>query len=850
MTDLNPPSSSSSFDSSIKRQLSSLSEDETPNKRVYAGSAMTDIRPANHLTPSRGQTDGEESEEEMVVVRKDKGKGKMKMVYLPELPEEVWTRIFEIYYEDDTSQWHSTGVLKSGLTPVLLSRDHARIALPVLYRHPYLGYKAIDPFLVAIITPSRYTELPLGQYIKHLTIRASPMIPSSTPIVSLSTESVRHTVHPSFRILLRALPELTSFTLKDTLLLHAEDVSLLFAGLESIKPIKARLEFRLWNLYDSPYGQDIISATHGGAYASSGYGKRSIIANPVTPAENTHPDVEFSVQKAWRDAMYQREEFDVPSGWTNTSMPTRFNVPTPTPLGPGHFFNPALIPPIPPMSFNSGQPTSQGDATVNLFPLSTIAADPSNASLGDGWNPAAQFRRPRLDGWEDFGWGQDHFGNMRRRADRSHAGVANLLRTPNDVTVALTSSSGANSTSLSEHLDGDEDYEETYRLFRQGRARGYSTESSDRGSGSGSSVDAVAGTDRTDQTITMTAQTPSTSESENHWDTSVRNHRDDAFHRNGSVFLAPTSSGLTPLSVPQPQSSCVRTYPRNAIHTAVSTMSLNEVNSVRPLLRRLVVDCWTPRLQALSIVALDPLASLLVRSPTLDFWPQIPIPHTRVHLPMSMDPLVIFKDTKQVARDEIRRRAGQGRLGNNNGNGTDPNPMPLGNIGSILSATTPNGTSIADIAHQLTQLAHAENEGHKIVGGDGMGNRLIHEKVKLFEIEINSIEEMQNEVWIRHGDQLPSQLCRILAGQNDWREVNSGDFNDTYSPPYSEFTPPDSPATSDYDSPAFSFVSSDEDHDSNAGDESEGATGNITYDKGEAEEQALRIKAREARRSE
>jgi hypothetical protein len=63
-----------------------------------------------------------------------------------------------------------------------------------------------------------------------------------------------------------------------------------------------------------------------------------------------------------------------------------------------------------------------------------------------------------------------------------------------------------------------------------------------------------------------------------------------------------------------------------------------------------------------------------------------------------------------------------------------------------------------------------------IVGGDGFGGDLVHPDNKLFEIEVNTVKEMTDELWTQAGSQLPPQVCRILTGSSDWAEVVIGKF--------------------------------------------------------------------------
>jgi hypothetical protein len=72
----------------------------------------TAASPANPATMAKHE---DEMEAEIYTPRKarrDKGKGKMR--YLPELPEEVWRRIWSIYYQDcATREWHQPILCRS-----------------------------------------------------------------------------------------------------------------------------------------------------------------------------------------------------------------------------------------------------------------------------------------------------------------------------------------------------------------------------------------------------------------------------------------------------------------------------------------------------------------------------------------------------------------------------------------------------------------------------------------------------------------------------------------------------------------------------------------------------------------
>jgi hypothetical protein len=161
-------------------------------------------------------------------------------------------------------------------------------------------------------------------------------------------------------------------------------------------------------------------------------------------------------------------------------------------------------------------------------------------------------------------------------------------------------------------------------------------------------------------------------------------------------------------------------------------------HEMRRLLSDLVSQHWAPTLQALSIVTADPLASFIIRAPRLDLWTQMPVPHIRVQLPRAVNSLAVFKGAKELQRDRLRARRRAG----------------------------------ADLDLTPRQTA----EINRVVGGDGSGGDLLHEMTRLFEIEVNTMQEMMDDVWMYCGDQLPPQVCRILAGEQQWRDVHAGEW--------------------------------------------------------------------------
>jgi hypothetical protein len=224
-------------------------------------------------------------------------------------------------------------------------------------------------------------------------------------------------------------------------------------------------------------------------------------------------------------------------------------------------------------------------------------------------------------------------------------------------------------------------------------------------------------------------------------------------------------------------------------------------HEMREMLLDLLKNHWSPTLQAFAFQALDPLATLIVRDPRLLFWIKLGIPHIRVHLPRSINSLAVFKEGKTRQRDRHRaaRRAEQAAAaaaapaaadGLGTGTGVDavePAPVLAGvptpgavyvpfaaNIGSI--PVLANGNTASD---STLQQPLEDDEEERVVGGDGRGGELVHDGTRLFETEVNTLQEMANdEQWHRAGGQLPPQVCRVLAGDraHDWRDVRVGEW--------------------------------------------------------------------------
>lgn len=189
-----------------------------------------------------------------------------------------------------------------------------------------------------------------------------------------------------------------------------------------------------------------------------------------------------------------------------------------------------------------------------------------------------------------------------------------------------------------------------------------------------------------------------------------------------------------------------------------SNRSARLAAAMRDQMLHLIENTWSPELQAFSLVALDPLSSVIAQSPTLQLWVKIPVPHIRVHLPRGINSLAVFKGTKENIRDRQRDL----RLARRSEQSDDE--------GDAVLSTTASGVHHRVLRSRYPQAPIVD----PIVGGDGSGGGLVHPDTKLFEIEVNTVREMTDDLWLRAGSELPPQVCRILTGEQDWSDVVLG----------------------------------------------------------------------------
>ncbi|OCF33360.1 hypothetical protein I316_05102 [Kwoniella heveanensis BCC8398] len=907
-----------------KRYHPSTPTDDHPTKRLHKGTSTSDVLsastssslPSVHYASADEREDEEEQYDQVSASNSRRDRGKGKMVYLPELPADVWTKIFEFYYEDLTNEWQASAAIRGGATPLLICRDLTSIALPVLYQHPYIGYNAIERFVAAL---SRTSGKARG-CIRHLTIRASPLVPSKQFAAfhearSLTREAentravhnvVPYTIHPSFVHLMSLLPELTSFTLKDSLVLHQADAQLLFAGLRFVCPRKIRLEIRMWDLNDSPVGQDIMAATKGHSFTSTVSGRIIETTPPDPPSHFNFLDPMSGVIASWREALYKDKELDLPIWWTET--PTFNHPPQPPQPPPSPLFGPAINQYII-NSLSSGTlwPFDAPDHLTNtsthasvlpewrLFTDSPPAQAGSSLNLNNDWSdslsqpcvwggltahpalaiPSAKDASTHVvpasgssghAGPSTSATGQ-HVTHLRgappeaeqhRYHELSH--IANQSTLPPGHTSRSDAAGNPLRLGVARDIDSNLSSDDDFGLldddislieddFSNNAIDDNDDDDGDRTSELSETLAAPASATTSGNNSVSADQIQPIPNPTTRWArraNAIRASR--AASSSASRFAAedgpvPASSSMLvygPQNISAVSSTVTSSLPasnrslrRNVIgsrNALVQPVPPSVIGGVRVttsqgfhshalarymggLLLVLIRDRWTPRLQALSFVAHDPLASIIVRAPELNFWTQIPVPHIRVHLPRGCNSLAVFKGPRELARDRLRASRAEANHGQAQGQGQQ---LLQTAFTMMLNGMHPTPLANAGDQHQINE---AELDRIGVVGGDGSGGGLIDEEVRLFEIEINTLAEMKDDVWIRCGNQLPPQLCRILAGEHDWRDVSFSHANDTYSPPHSEYVPPASPDTSDFDSPTFSFVSLSDD--GNPGDEME-----------------------------
>ncbi len=578
-----------------------------------------------------------------------------------------------------------------------------------------LSHSTIQSFLCALFLPSRYTDSPRISHVRHLTVQASPLYKPTNGIEAYSRSSL-YTIHQKLPDVLRNFPELTTFTLKDTLILHQADASVLFKALKLIRPKKARLEIRMWDLYDSPVGQDLIAAICPSIDSPMTRVVSTAAAVALNRATQPMRDAGRSLmQEAWRDALFRGGELEFPQWWTE---PPRADPPAagaganlvalgghhqallhamslagmgPGPNGPMFVPFPVMPPQqLPPPPHNHGPSTAPTQPATTAQTTMSIDIHSDDVNLPAPSSPQPTSRSSRLANRAI----PQALTTTRRQLDR----IANAQRSRTDhLYVPSTAPSSVRSTPSIVIID-----------------------------------DAITAIPTSTTVQTPTVPPPNTT------GLGYMNRVRLSTWRPPQTRLSPRPQTRSPQASASRRSDEIAAGQSDVALPGMTSYHL--AHHMRGELVDLLENHWTPYTQAFSFVAFDPLASLIVRAPQLDLWTRVTVPHVRVHLPRGCNSLAVFKGAKETARDRQRNRR-------NNDDGTEP---------------------------QAANIDESEEEANRVVGGDGMGGDLVHEDIRLLEIEVNTLAEMSDDVWIRCGDQLPPQVCRILVGEQDWRDLRIG----------------------------------------------------------------------------
>lgn len=626
-----------------------------------------------------------------------------------------------------------------------------------------------------------------------------------------SADSHRH-VHPRLADLFHLFPTLTSLTIRDTLLEDRTQAEKLFAALSVTRPRKARLEIRMWDLYGSSVGQRLLSMTgHGGSYKPHG----SSVAHgaPAYAARDFGIPRRRNMADAvdWLDAVIRGEEYFVPDSWL-----IRPTMPQEDPQN--HIFQP-----LPAPAPAHQQPSHTHIGTIrSLHPSLTSATTLFGRVSPTG--PGTESKHQQIDQSQESSTSAGTAPSVSAAAAGSSAPAVVVQQDPSARTLRSVSTP-ARSADGSEMVDstGSQPRGEQGTLLDEATSQQTMSPSlavptpddvsrddpdgeisysdyehdSDDANGSPAGAEGQPGPQASTSLDGFQSQ-PGPS------DPDGRAHRDRPLESYRSWTARTQPAGATSSfgwMVP-PNTSAQIQPTQHQPDDPPSVLHIHALaHDTRLLLMNLISEHWAPQLRAFSFVAFDPLASVVVRAPSLNLFTRLPIPHIRLHLARSINPLAPLKGLKEVVVDRM-------------------------------------------VARQKDQ---SRPNDYRLVGdapADALG--LLHPSIKLFEVEVNTGAEMEDDSWVEYGGQLPAPLCRILAGEHDWRDVNV-DVEDgcrprVVSPPWPTGRlelggGPASPSTSEYDSPVFSEYSDSEGYEEGVG---EGGR----WDEERAEEQRRRVEAR------
>jgi hypothetical protein len=624
----------------------------------------------------------------------------------------------------DSSAWEMDNTNRDNITPLILSRELTPVALGVLYRHPHLSYDHLRRFVRCATINQPGTSLSKARLVRHLTIRASRRKPIKHQIGWGPDSELYYTVHTALKDVCGLFTDLTSFTLRDTLVLHSADSKLLFDSLQLLRPKKARIEIRCWDLRDSPVGRQIAGVSSRNVHDRH-------TDQVVTPFRVGPPRVWNRVavsetalmQTSWKDALLCGGELHLPPWWID---PPKLDEPSQAPIHPGD--GPA--PPPPSVGRLTGMRGGGMQPTVTELPRGGRTTLRGRPVIGQPAGSSSTNNAATVQGSSSV---------TPSTTFRSSQSVVEVNRGPYFVTPSVEPTSDTTSS-----LHGALATEPAYPM---------------------TTTDAPYVDTGTSVSNPASSRWPVNLAQRNRMDHLF--DTDEAFQeyerRNISAIDLRDNMGAS-ATVPPPQTrsdtlgpdggraDISETTEQRVQEQGANLTSYMLAHEMRARLLKLLDQYWIPRLHSFSFVALDPLASLIVRHPRLEFWIQLPIPHIRVHLPRGVHSLAVFKGVDENASD--RKRAAR-RL-----NLTPEAEEP--------GAATDAGDDDGRVGN--------DEDTERIVGGDGSGGDLVNDQTRLFEIEVNTVAEMEDERdWIARGEQLPAQACRILVGSSDWREVATGE---------------------------------------------------------------------------
>ena len=696
----------------------------------------------------------------------------------------------------DHAEWQHTDRLRMALTPLLIGPDLYRVALPILYVHPVVSHKTIPAFARSVKEASLYLngDFPKSCLVRHLTIRPSPIVPSAELPKKAhgaggSAQATSYTVHPQLKDALSPLRDLQSFTLKEAMILHQPDAAVLFSALSVIAPKKARLEFRMWDLNDSSLGEELLSMTQASSYSSLARYANRALGTTVGDrnARVSHDTYRQPLLEAWRDALLKGTEFEAPTWWlegpgdNNNGNGAAGQVPAVAHAGPAML----VPPPIPPSSI--GPPGPHIPNAARFEPVDPLGEDERRAMYYTAYRepvgePIGELRGRELGRNVHLSPIPQSRHSLEMRSampsvgpssnDEDASSTASTPHSPRPAHAQLQAPHNPIGGLRSEEQETSELMDETVAApsaaQRSHIAASARQSQAIRGVSRGT-LPPVIPNHRTQTNVPLVLH-------EGHVRGSVppprpRSPRSNAEH--SRLRRRMPHLDHTPFIARPSPAAGVEGSERSSLSTHDAGLTSHPLaHRVREQLRELLGH-WTPALQALSIVAFDPLSTLIVRAPQLDFWTSVAVPHIRVQLPRACHALGIFQGTREAARARQRlREAEEGQVIN-------PIQQAWAQVQALalLQGQSPPSTLTPA---QIQVLSAAQFEEERLVGGDGNGGGLVNEDVKLFEIEVNTRLEMGDDVWIRYGHQLPPQVCRILAGapEHDWSSVPLGELQD------------------------------------------------------------------------